>query len=410
MDKKYLKQVAAYFLTTVVSLGVMLYIGYHLFYGLTQKVETEPALISTVSFRMTADAYIFRDEIPLASSGGGSLVPAVSDGERVGIGDVVCRRYDSASPDILARLEEISLQMDVIGEMQERNLSVRDTASVDSEIYALLGEISRAGAVGDADSLLSRRAALTAALNRRTLLIGASGDPAAAADSLRSEQKKLTAQLGACRAEITAPRSGYYYADCDGYESSFTADAALAASPEEFLRLIGAEPDRAAAGGKIAPGYTWYAACITRDSTAASFEEGKSYPVSFPYNGGTTLTMTLVRAEESDSGTLLVFSCTALPGDFTFTRCQPIAVIAGEYSGIRLPISALRAVDGVSGVYVLSGGIVRYRAVSVLAEEEDWFLADPSPETDPPAEMQWLSRNDIVITNGRGLYEGRILQ
>jgi len=69
MDKKYLKQVAVYFLTTVVSLGVMLYIGYHLFYGLTQKVDTEPALISTVSFRLTADAYIFRDEILLESTG-----------------------------------------------------------------------------------------------------------------------------------------------------------------------------------------------------------------------------------------------------------------------------------------------------------------------------------------------------
>ncbi len=410
MDKKYLKQVAVYFLTTVVSLGVMLYIGYHLFYGLTQKVDTEPALISTVSFRLTADAYIFRDEIPLASSGGGSLVPAVSDGERVGIGDVVSRRYDSASPDILARLEEINLQLDVIGEMQQRNLSVRDTASVDSEIYALLAEISRSGASGDADSLLARRASLTAALNRRTLLIGASGDPAAAADALRSEKKQLTAQLGACRAEITTSRSGYYYADCDGYESAFTVDAALSSTPEEFLRLIEAEPGKAAAGGKIATGYTWYAACITRDSTAASFAVGKKYSVSFPYNGGTALQMTLVRLVESEDGTFLVFSCTALPGDFVFTRSQPIAVTAGEYSGIRLPLSALRAVDGVSGVYVLSGGIVRYRAVSVLAEGEDWFLADPDPEADPPAEMQWLSRNDIVITNGRGLYEGRILQ
>ena len=120
--------------------------------------------------------------------------------------------------------------------------------------------------------------------------------------------------------------------------------------------------------------------------------------------------MTLVRAEESEDGTLLVFSSSSLPTDFAFTRCQPVAVTSAEHAGIRLPLSALRVVDGVSGVYVLSGGIVRYRAVSVLTESEDWFLADPDPEGDAPAEMQWLSRNDIVITNGRGLYEGRVLQ
>ena len=410
MDKKYLRQIAAYFLTTVVSLGVMLYIGYHLFYGLTQKVETEPALISAVSFKLTADAYIFRDEMPISASGGGSLVPAVSDGERVGIGDVVCRRYDSASPDILARLSEINLRLDVIGQMQEHALSVRDTASVDSEIYALLGQIARSGAVGDTASVPAYRADLAAALNRRTILVGSAADPAAAADSLRKEQKDLTARLGVCRAEITAAGSGYYYASCDGYESVFSAETALSMTPADFVRLTETSANAASAAGKIASDYIWYAACLTQDPSSATLAVGKSYPVSFPYNGSTTLMMTLVRAEESENGVLLVFSSSSLPSDFAFTRCQPIAVTSAEHAGIRLPLSALRAVDGVSGVYVLSGGVVRYRAVSILKESEDWFLADPDPEGDAPADLRWLARNDIVITNGRGLYDGRILQ
>ena len=75
MDKKYLRQVAAYLLTAAVSVGLMLYICYHLFYGLTQKVETAPALVSTVTRSVDADAFIFRDPRPLSSSASHSAGP-----------------------------------------------------------------------------------------------------------------------------------------------------------------------------------------------------------------------------------------------------------------------------------------------------------------------------------------------
>ena len=50
MDKKYLKRVALYVFAAVFSVGMILYIGYHLWNGITSKITTSPALQVSRSF------------------------------------------------------------------------------------------------------------------------------------------------------------------------------------------------------------------------------------------------------------------------------------------------------------------------------------------------------------------------
>ena len=409
MDTKYLRQIALYVLTTLVSVGVILYLGYHLFYGLTQKMETEPALLSSVTESVEADVYIFRQETPLSASGSGSLVPAVADGERVGVGDVVARQYDVSSPDIVAQIAGLDMQLSVIDQMRRQRISVRDTGAVDSEIYALLSEVAAAGASGECGGISSLRASLSAAMNRRALLVGSSADIEAAASRLQAEKNALTARLGTCRAERTTAVSGYYYASCDGYESLFTAEEAQTMTPARFDELTEAQASGGASAGKIVTGYEWYAACRLPAEKEADFTAGKTYEVRFLYNGGRTLKMTLERMERDEKGVLLVFSSAEIPGDFLFTRSQSVTIVTRDYSGLKLPLSALRVSDGITGVYILEGGVVHFRAVRILAEGEDYFLAEPEPDGELPEGCTWLSRNDIVITRGRGLTEGRVL-
>ena len=86
-----------------------------------------------------------------------------------------------------------------------------------------------------------------------------------------------------------------------------------------------------------------------------------------------------------------------------------MSILYEECTGLRIPASALRAQDGVTGVFIRYGSTVYYRAVNILLENEDWCLAEMNPEADPPEGHQWLKQNDMVITKGRGLYDGRVL-
>lgn len=409
MDKKYLKQVALYVLSVVLSIGLMLYIGYHLFYGLTQKTETATATVATVGSALEMDVYIFRDEDPLAISETGSFVPNVADGARVGIGRVVASLYDASSPDTVSQIAGLEKQLAVLEQIKNSNLSVRDTSAIDGEIYDIVQNIAAASREGDGGNILSLRAALISEWNRRESLTGASSDIDGAIERLRAEKDSLTRSLGPCRRQITAPRSGYYYAACDGYEGTFTAAAAETMSLSEFRALTRTDPDTVENAGKLASSYTWYAVGVASRETGRTLIEGKVYPITFLYNEEKTLLLTLTRIVEEDGQAMLVFRGDTLPTDFRLTRSQPVSMVCEEYTGLRIPASALRSQGGVTGVYIRYGSTVYYRAVKIILEEEDWCLVEISPEEDPPDGHTWLKQNDIVITKGRGLYDGRVL-
>ncbi len=409
MDKKYLKQVALYVLSVVLSIGLMLYIGYHLFYGLTQKTETATATVATVGSALEMDVYIFRDEDPLAISETGSFVPNVADGARVGIGRVVASLYDASSPDTVSQIAGLEKQLAVLEQIKNSNLSVRDTSAIDGEIYDIVQNIAAASREGDGGNILSLRAALISEWNRRESLTGASSDIDGAIERLRAEKDSLTRSLGPCRRQITAPRSGYYYAACDGYEGTFTAVAAETMSLSEFRALTRTDPDTVENAGKLASSYIWYAVGVASRETGRTLIEGKVYPITFLYNEEKTLLLTLTRIVEEDGQAMLVFRGDTLPTDFRLTRSQPVSMVCEEYTGLRIPASALRSQGGVTGVYIRYGSTVYYRAVKIILEEEDWCLVEISPEEDPPDGHTWLKQNDIVITKGRGLYDGRVL-
>lgn len=412
MDKKYLKQIALYFLTSLLSVALIFYIGYHMFYGLTQRVETAPASPATVETVVEAEVFLFRDEVLLSSEKeGGSVVPTVPSGTKVGIHTAVAGRYDGSSPETVSAIAEADEQIAVLTAMLNNTLSVRDTAAIDRTVYSIMQKMASAAAKGDAAAALSYRSELRAALNRRSIVTGATSDIAGEIEAIRRERETLTQKLGNLRETVLSTVSGYYYAEADGYEGIFTGEVARTMTPAEFQTLTALPPaslpDNNA--GKLVTDYRWYAACVLSRKAAENLTEGEKYPVAFPYNGEITLSMTLTRTVPEGDRVLLVFETDKMPADFTYNRLQPAVITDKTYEGLRIPSSALRVVDGVTGVYVREGSVVHYRAVRLLVEGEDWCLVENEPEGEPPAGLTFLSQNEIVITKGRGLTEGRVL-
>lgn len=407
-----MKQVALYLLTSLVSVGLMLYVGYHLFYGMTQKVETAPASPATIQSVVEADMYIFREETVLTTAGsGGSIVPTVPDGSRVGIGDTVVRRYDVSSPDIVAAIAEADAQIAVLTSMLDNTLSLRDTVTIDGEIYEIMQKIASSAAAGDAAAALSCKTELRAALSRRNTVTSTASDIEGEIARVQSERSALTRQLGTLRESATVSQSGYYYADLDGCEAVFTTATARQMTPAQFRSLTEKAPGEipASAAGKLVTDYVWYAACLIPLTEADNLTAGQSYTVSFPYAGKTAVTMTLTRAVRDGDSVMLVFSTGTMPEGFTYTRSQPAVITDKSYTGLKVPASAVRVVDGVTGVYVREGSIVHFRAAKILVESEDFCLFENAPAEDPPEGHVWLTQNEIVITKGRGLTEGRVL-
>jgi len=74
----------------------------------------------------------------------------------------------------------------------------------------------------------------------------------------------------------------------------------------------------------------------------------------------------------------------------------------------HLPITAVRYENGLPGVYVLRGSMVKYRLVEILSSGDGYVIV--SGNVVPPEEgMSSLSRYDRVIVRGQNLFDGKVI-
>lgn len=459
-DKKYLANAA--FKVTAVLLCVLtaFYLGYHIWRKVTTTVEFTLTTPFSVSEKSTGSGYVIRSETVISSSGGGSLVATVEEGERVGYLNEVARIYSSSSPDIEARLSEIDRQIALFSaSLSDGELTSRDVSKIDDEIYSTLTEIKKSVAMGEYSEALSQKSSLISGLNKRDIASGKTDGIASGIALLQAEKQNLTSRLGSLVSIVSAPSSGWYYSGVDGYEGIFDASSISSLTYEKFEAAVAASPaDTSFACGKIVTDFRWYFVC---DADVGDFEdrkEGDVCTVCFPYNRGIALDMTLEKISKSEDGlrAIGVFSSDRIPAGFDFTRMQSYEIIEKEYTGFRIPKSAVRVENGHRGVYVLSGEIIHFKWIDILTEYEgsyivsmdgastaatpvtsknvtesdntetgnadaedtgellgsDWITKSENRVTKVPKSTAagiWIDINENVIIKGKGLKEGRII-
>lgn len=427
-DRVYLKSVASRVLSALLALCAVFYVVWHMTGGFESAVQTVTALSYTASDTVKYTGYIFRDETPVYSSYNGTVSYAVADGERAAVGAHLADVYeDTSGASALERLSAIDSRIALLESCAlGSSAAFGDTGTVDSEITKLMLGIRREVEGGELAGIDKDRDSLLSALCRRALIISGKSDYSAATAELSAQRTALAATVSGRSESVKAARSGYFYHSADGYESSFTASAALGITTVTFAELTSGQRDSeslSSAGkyavGKLATDYLWYLAVGADRSLMSTYREGGTYPVEFPYSG-ITLDMELVRVSASGDSVVYVFSCGRLPDGFDFTRSQKVGLSAGDYSGLRVPSSALHLLEGHTGVYIMYGSTVLFRAADLVGEADGYayiseasvpftlYADDDNGENDVYCAA--LRLYDSVIVSGTDLYPGKIIK
>ncbi len=417
-DKNYLLKTLTTLLTAIFALAMVFYISFHI----ADRFETDLSLLNasekTVVKNVHANAYVFRDEVVLHTSGmhDGSVTPAVSNGVRISVNQRVADVYNFTSPDVEKRIAEIDRQIQLLEQSRSEDVSVLNTAGLDSEIYRNVDAIRTKCEQGSFGDALAFRTDLLVSIKKKDILTGGVKNYDEQINLLLSERASLTAKLGTRLETVESSKSGYFYSDVDGYEGIFTAQCLDALTYDEFHQLIEREPEpvSSSAAGKIAVDFRWYIACPMTKADSSYFEPGVSYSIIFPYNN-TTLRMTLssVIGEPGGSDAVAVFECRSLPTDFDYTRMQPVQICATDYTGFEIPVTAIRMMDGQEGVFVLDEVTVEFRRVNIVYEYDGYFLCTGNvtapDESEEDEGYPWIKRNDIIITEGKDLHIGKVI-
>ena len=439
MDTKYLKKVGSYVLTALLSLAFIVYLGFHLFNGVTTDITTIAAELQSKKSVISGDCYIFRDEHYLYSSYSGAVAYLVGDGNKVSINQSVAETFSDSSG--YSAREELSAIEEKLSILEESEIPVgaanSDTASVDKKINSYYHLILQNISEGKYSHAMQSMDALLSQMNRRQIIIGERSDFSSVRASLESRKISLTSNLSGRSETVFSDTSGYFFFGIDGYENIFTANAAENLTVSSFDALTSASPalQNDATGrvpiGKMATGYKWYIALEIDYDKADEITVGKKYKGVFPYNYDTELSLTaekVLTESRSNPRAFAVFSCSEMPNGFSYLRSQAVEIILSESKGFRVPKTAVRIVDGYEGVYTLYGSTVVFKRIDILLEVEGHYIVsnvdplekDESIETeitdDTPIESEkdtkkgfgYLSLYDRIIVSGKNLSDGMV--
>lgn len=436
-DRKYLSRVALYAFGIFLAGALVFYVGYHVIDRFSPGLELVDAVPTTVTKTIRADAYIMRDEEPLYAAGiqSGSIAPSVRDGERVSIYSGIADVYAEASPDIETRMEEIDEQIAILKKNQAQDRSVQSTSGLDAQIYDELFRIRGHCTDGNYAEALSLRTPLLVEIKKRAILTGEVTDYNAQIRLLEEERSSLRAQLGTKLDSVYSSSTGWYFSEYDGYGSVFASEKIDSMTFDDFEAMAQADPEfkTGLCIGTMVHDYRWYIACRMPKADAAGMTDMYSCSVLFTYSGE-SLTMKLYRIIQETPGdeSVVILQCEKMPENFDYSRMQPVEISTVEYTGYKVPIGALRVVDGFEGVYILDEVTVQFRRIHVIYRGDDYVICtgNPNPEaeteeteeTEPPEtdengdpaeeekkEYLWIRQNDIIIVSGTELESGKVI-
>ena len=397
---------------TVLAVGIMFYIGYHLTGDARGGIDTVYAVSDTLPRTVKGDAYIIRDEYPISDSvGSGYLSPTVRDGDKVTAGGKVADVYNTSSAALSEKITLIEEQIAFYEKCKKTFVTVGDTTSVHRDISESVIAIRRRIASGDVSYALKAKPTLTMSIRRLGVLTGRVKDFESQIASLNTELANVKSTLGTAIGTVYAPKAGYYFSTTDGYEGKFSAKNIDSVTYSDMVNVMETADEarpQAGSAGKIVTGFKWYVACRMTSAGAANFKQGSTYSVGLSENPELPLDMRVSRVITNAAEAIVIFECSNITDGYDYTRLQEFEAVYEETRAYKVPVSAVRVHEGMQGVFILDELKVKFRRITVIEEENGFYLcysADPSEEASDST-YGYLMENDVVITSGTGLYVG----
>ncbi len=385
------------------------------------KVSTQRTQTVTDSTYAYLDGYIFRDEVRVSANGVVDYL--VRDGEKVGVGGSFAEVYSAGamkSEERASAQNELNILSDriyLLGEGLGGSFGASGLAdiknSISSSYYAYIDALT-SGNFSSADK--SGEVLLKSLVNYSAVTLGEATKNQA--EELMARKTELLSRLGGSKQTLFAEDSFNFFKSTDGYEAVFHSSLIDSMTPSQFEALISAEGEKTDNGviGRKTYSAKWYLAVPADEATHLAFKVGESYDVGFIDEDGVSLQMKLedIRFDEDEpNSAFMLFSCFDLAMSGNFSRHQNIKIHLSDTSGYRIPTESLQSINGVDGVYILVGNVVEFRRVAVIGKGNGYYIVSTNKADSDEgnlSEIPYLNINDMIVTSGRDLYDGKQLE
>ncbi len=386
---------------------LLIFVLNQLIFSLYKPVSTVSADFFEAADGLNVNGTIIRQESIVNNTQSGALHFVVGDGARVAKDGTIADIYQDASASVtVSRIEQIKSQISDIEEMQGYNdVQAADLNLANNRVSDALNSLVRSSSAGNYSQFKQNSHQLFMAINRRQIITGEQTDFSEKLTSLNQELQSLQASLPNAIGKISAASSGYFVSGIDGYESVLLGQD-LENITAEFLKDIKPQPIDLSAVGKIVSDYEWYIAATVSIDESLKYKEGDSLAVKTSIKSCPELQVIVKRINisETSDDAVLILACQQMNSELASIRTVPMTVVKKTYSGLKLPQKSLRVVDGVTGVYVVSGITLKFVPVNVIYNTNGYIICEQQRTNDLALRLY-----DEVVVKGKRLYDGKIV-
>lgn len=395
------------FLKFTVALIAIVFIVHQVIVALYKPVKTESAVYYTATDGFKITGIIIRNEKTVTSDKKGVLHFVAKDGGRVAKGGTIANIYETQSASItISRLDDIKAKIaDIEDILSYNDIEAANLDIINSRVKAAEDDFVFSVSSGNFYDAPEYQKALLSSKNRKQAALGENTNLDSQLKDLKAEQNELSKNLPKSKGKITAVTSGYFVSKADGYENLLTTDDLTKITPE-FLNDIEPKAVEDKVIGKIVSDYEWYIAAQVKVSDSLKYKEGEELKLLTSVKSSPELSVTVKKINVSNNSddAVIIFACNEMNNELASMRTGSMTVVKAQYNGLRVPRRALRVVDSVRGVFVVSGMQINFVPVNIIYSTESYIICEK--QTDNSGVLKLY---DSVVVKGKNLYDGKII-
>ncbi len=395
----------------VLSAFVIVFFLGQVFFSGGDALRTETAYVYDMTEDIPFEGVYLRDESVVHSAGSGVLSYEHEDSSKVGQSSVIAYRYrNEGDIELRRQIEALDEQIAVLVEAEKLvGTDNSQLETITSQINLVHSSLVDCIISGDYDAAGDYEDQMLEALCKREIAKGESEGYSEKISQLRAERKSLESQLTGDVQSIYAGGTGYFVSSVDGYEDKLTFDDSETITAMKIKNII-ENPDISASGtavGKLISDYRWRVAAVLDSDELFGMYEGSKVTLRVGSENA-ELEATIVSINdtgEGDGTAVYVFECDRLTPVVVGSRVENFKLVVSSYGGLRVSREAIRYNEAEErGVYIVRGSSLAFKKINVIYWGEDYVIC--SQEDDD----EYLKLYDEIVTEGKELYDGRIIE
>ncbi|MEG1887797.1 MAG: HlyD family efflux transporter periplasmic adaptor subunit, partial [Oscillospiraceae bacterium] len=359
---------------------VLLFICFQIYMATYNPLTVDTAIFYDAYDGIDVDGYIIRDEVLVKSDQVGVMSYQIPTGGRVAKNGVIAKVYsDENAANAEKNIEEIEKKITSLSEVQTYNdLKAADLDLINSRISTNFMSMLSKTQNGNYFDFKSECDSLLTVMNKKQIVTGQVSDFSPLLNQLESEKKALNASINQPGGTIKSELSGYFISEVDGYENKILSKNLGELTYEQLKAITPDQTHQPGVIGKIVSGYEWYIAATVPLEYSFGLTKGSDMMLKTGLESTPNMSVTVKyinRGTESENS-VVVFSCKDMNSELAMLRKLPITIVKKEYSGLRVNSKAVRIVDGVKGVYVISSAQAKFIPINSLYSTENFVICE----------------------------------